>query len=228
MSYRSVSFANSEFYHVYNRGVDKRTIFRDATDYRRFLELLYLSNSTHSINIRDIRKVFDIVYVYDRDQQYVHIGAYCLMPNHFHILLTPLRENGVQNFMQKLSTGYSMYFNKRYERTGTLCESKFKAQHADSDEYLKYLFSYIHLNPAKLIEPHWKDPGVFDLGKLKTYVEGYEYSSLRDYLEVYRTEEKILNPETFPPYFSSKKMVDAELVDWLTLGEDMPHFRGKA
>ena len=143
MSIRRVLFAFGEYFHIYNRGNSKQDIFKDNLDRERFQSQLFLANGTAPFDFRRVSK--DGVYDCERGGQLVYMGAYCLMPNHFHILLTPAVEGGVHTFMQKLSTGYSMYFNKKYERTGVLFEGKFKARHADSDEYLKYLFAYIHL-----------------------------------------------------------------------------------
>ncbi len=148
---RKISFAENEFYHLYNRGVDKRKIYLSASDYRRFLALLYLANSTapaHLANLLRGKQLKDLSTI-TREHPLVAIGAFCLMPNHFHILLTPLVEHGISKFMLKLETGYSMYFNKKYERSGALFQGKFKAEHASSDNYLKYLYAYIHLNPAR-------------------------------------------------------------------------------
>lgn len=220
MTQRTFAFVEGEFYHIYNRGTDKRVLFNDEADYSRFIELLYLSNSKLSINIRDIRKTESSIFDFDREQKLVHIGAYCLMPNHFHILITPAVEHGIQTFMQKLSTGYSMYFNKRYERTGTLFQGRFKSQYANSDEYLKYLFSYIHLNPVKLIQPDWKEVGVRDLDNVKLYLNRYAYSSFIDY-STKREESIIIDPYKFPEYFLNKKEIDAELLEWLTY-RDLP------
>ena len=91
------------------------------------------------------------------------------MPNHFHILVKEKIENGISKFMGKLTTGYSMYFNKRYDRTGSLFQGVFKSVHADSDEYLKYLFAYIHLNPIKLINPEWKENGIKDKNRANAF-----------------------------------------------------------
>jgi putative transposase len=218
MTTRYHTLAVSEFYHVYNRGTEKRTIFLDTADYKRFVELLYLSNSCNAIDVRYIRKMYGSVFEFDRGEPLVYVGAYCLMPNHFHILLTPAVENGIEKFMLKLGTGYSMYFNKRYNRIGALYQGKFKSRHADSDTYLKYLFAYIHLNPVKLIQADWKDVGIRDLNKAKEYLGSYEYSSLHDYIGK-REETKILSPEKFPEYFEAKSEVDKELLEWLTYRE---------
>jgi putative transposase len=214
MTTRFEKISIGEFYHIYNRGTDKRIIFNDDLDYRRFVELLFLSNMSEAVNLRDIRKVFDSVFDFERSDPLVHIGAYCLMPNHFHILLTPAVENGVHMFMLKLATGYSMYFNNRNNRTGALFQGKFKSQHANSDEYLKYLFAYIHLNPVKLIQPDWKENGIRDIEKVKHYLDKYTYSSLKDYFGT-RKETAILDPKKFPEYFREKSDIDRELIDWL-------------
>ena len=107
MSIRKVSFVVGEFYHIYNRGNSKQKIFLDAKDYWRFVDLLYAVNREESFNFNDSIKGIS-VYEKDSENPLVAIGAYCLMPNHFHILITPSTENGVSKFMQKLSTAYVM------------------------------------------------------------------------------------------------------------------------
>jgi putative transposase len=215
VSTRSISFSEHEFYHVYNRGTDKRVIYQSPSDYHRFLELLFLSNNDKAFTVRDVHKVKKDVYEYVRGEQLVAIGAFCLMPNHFHLLITPLTEGGVSKFMGKLMTGYSMYFNKKYERTGSLFEGTFKAKHADSDEYLKYLFSYIHLNPVSLTQPGWKENGIEDKQKVLDFISRYEYSSLTDYLRGGRKVETLLGREVFPDYFLTIKNLETELFTWL-------------
>ena len=215
MSTRLVPFASGEFFHIYNRGTDKRQIYFDKADHYRFLELLYLCNSIDQINVRDIRKIYKNVFDFERDEPLVSIGAYCLMPNHFHLLMTANREDGISRFMKKVSTGYSMYFNKRYNRTGGLFQGRFKAEHADVDEYLKYLYAYIHLNPVKLIDPTWKELGTSDLDKSFNYAASFPYSSLSDYLGLVRGENAILNPAHFPEYFRTADEMREELFEWL-------------
>ena len=134
MSLRKQSFAPNEFYHLYNRGTDKRIIFIDKKDYKHFLFLMYVCNTEKNIELRNIRENFD------RGETIINIGAYCLMPNHFHILVHEKTNNGISKYMLKLMTSYSMYFNKKYKRTGKLYEGVFKSTHATSDNYLKYFF----------------------------------------------------------------------------------------
>ena len=112
----------------------------------RFLMLLYLANSTQDTRIGNVLRItkYADVFNLDRDEPLVAIGAFCLMQNHFHILATPLIENGISTFMLKLQIGYSMYFNKN-ERNGSLFQGPFRSTHANNDQYLQYLYSYIHL-----------------------------------------------------------------------------------
>lgn len=219
MSIRTTSLAVGEFYHLYNRGVDKRTIYLDAQDYRRCIELMYLCNSLESVNMRDVHKDLSTAFHFETGEPLVAIGAYCLMPNHFHILATPLVEGGLTTFMGKLGTGYSMYFNKKYDRNGALFQGRFKAEHANTDEYLKYLYAYIHLNPVKLIDKDWKERGTKDAAKSYDFAASFQYSSLTDYLGSAREEKAIINPAPFPEYFSTTSDIKSELFEWLTYEE---------
>lgn len=219
---RSIPLAYGEFFHVYNRGADKRVIYKDRADYSRFLELLYIANSRDAVTIKDFKKQHPVLFEIERGEPLVAIGGYCLMPNHFHIILTPLVEHGASKFMQKVSTGYSMYFNNRYERTGTLFEGKFKAQHAGRDEYLKYLFAYIHLNPVKLIQSNWKQKGIKDAIQALSYSGSYQYSSLPDYLGMQRPERAIISPDPFPAYFLTAAGNAQNLLEWLNYPEVGP------
>ena len=213
MSSRNFDFSIGEFYHVYNRGTDKRIIFNDEYDKQRFIHLLYLCNSQKNIVYRDI--LAEEIYQQELDSTIVDIGVYCLMPNHFHLLLHEKVEDGISLFILKLLTAYATYFNKKYERTGSLFEGKFKATHADSDEYLKYLFSYIHLNPVKIIDPKWKENGISDRAKAKKYLDSYVQSSYLDYTGTKREESRILNKAAFPQYFRNNKEFNNYLNEWL-------------
>lgn len=216
MALRKISFVESEHYHVYNRGVGKQEIFHDEEDYKRFVGLMFACNSSIPFKSDDLGKkqgLFNSI----RGEQIVNIGAYCLMPNHFHILISQNSEDGVSVFMRKLATGYAMYYNKKYKRTGRLFENKFKAEHAVNDRYLKYLFSYIHLNPVKLIDATWKEKGIKNKTATLAYLSKYLYSSYLSFKGISRPENMLLNRDAFPNYFSSKKDFDSEIMDWLKL-----------
>jgi putative transposase len=220
MSIRKTNLVPDEYYHVYNRGNSKQVIFIDKEDYFRFSMLLYICNSSIPVHIsntnsdRDTKAVFDIQLA--TNTKLVAIGAYVLMSNHFHLLLTPLIEGGLSLFMQKVSTAYSMYFNKKYVRSGGLFEGKFKAEHISSDRYMKYLFSYIHLNPIKQIDPTWKDSGLQNKQEAIDFLEQFPYSSYYDYLGNVRPENKILNIQKFPSYFPNPKDFTKEIIFWLS------------
>ncbi|MBI2065460.1 MAG: transposase [Candidatus Zambryskibacteria bacterium] len=212
MSIRKVPFIQDEYYHVYSRGNDKRKIFHDHTDYNRFQKLLYLANSDKNFRLETIKNVYEI----ERGDRLVFIGAYCPMPNHLHILIKQNSENGISKFMQKFLTGYSMYYNIKYERTGSLFEGKFKVEHLGNDGYLKYVFSYIHLNPVKLIYPDWKESGLGDKKRVLSFLSKYTYSSFLDYIMINRPENAILDRNEFPDYFPSKKHFENEILDWIS------------
>lgn len=214
MSIRKVSFVPGEYYHIYNRGNSKQKIFLDEKDYKRFVDLLYAVNSEDKFNFSDSMKGIS-VYEQTRDSRLVSIGVYCLMPNHFHILITPLSEEGMSKFMQKLSTAYAMYFNQKHKHTGSIFEGKFKAEHLKNDNHLKYIFSYIHLNPIKLIQKDWKEIGLKDKQRAIDYLNTYKYSSFLDYLNKERIERVILSRSDFPDYFIGKNGYIKEIMTWI-------------
>ena len=221
MSIRKTDLVEGEYYHIYNRGNSKQKIFNDKEDYLRFISLLYISNSSASFNFYDLSRNNNFnVYEIEKNDSLVDIGAYCLMPNHFHLLLTQKNteeNNNITKFMQKLSTAYVMYYNKKYKRTGSLFEGKFKSQHVEIDRHLKYLFSYIHLNPIKLIQRDWKEKGIRNKKKVMNYLNEYSYSSYLDFIGEKRVQNKILNIESFPKYFPNKISFVKEIFEWLTL-----------
>lgn len=119
--------------------------------------------------------------------------------------------------MQKLSTGYSMYFNKRHERSGVLFQGKFKAKHVDTDVYLKYLFSYITLNPIDLMQSDWETSGIENHENAQKFLNEYLYSSYIDYRGISRPETAIISPESAPSYHLSIQDLENEMLDWLEI-----------
>jgi putative transposase len=117
--------------------------------------------------------------------------------------------------MQKLQTAYTCYFNKRLYRTGALFEGTFKAEHVDTDKYLKYLYTYIHLNPIGIIDKGWKQKQIINRKKAEEFLYTYEYSSLFDFMEKDREVNKILDGDHFPEYFKNKFEFDSMLREWM-------------
>lgn len=210
MSIRSTTFVEGEYYHVYNRGNSKQIIFNDEQDHEHFVSLLTILNTDKRIKL--LRNNSHI----NNGDTLVSIGAYCLMPNHFHILITQEIENGISTFMQKVSTAYVMYYNKKYKRTGSLFEGKFKAKYVPNDTYLRHLFSYIHLNPLKLLDANWKKK-VNDTtsNKMLTFLKNYKHSSFNEYIS---DKFLIINKEPFPNYFPNKKYFIENILNWFKAG----------
>lgn len=219
---RPISFTVGEYYHLYNRGNSKQDIFLDNADYRRFVRLLFLANSYLPIDGDKIGdedfSLFKPKNAAGIDESLIDIGAYCLMKNHFHLLVREKSEGGISEFAHKLSTSHVMYFNLRYERTGTLFEGPFKAKHLEDDAILQYQFAYIHLNPVKIIEPRWKEEGIKNLRRTLDFLNRYQYSSYLDYIGK-RSTNLILNKKAFPDYFDRRHSFKDFIRDWLTFSE---------
>ncbi|MEI7513021.1 MAG: hypothetical protein WCJ74_00165 [bacterium] len=225
---RNLDFALGEYFHGYNRGVDKRIIFLDKQDHERFVKLLYICNSKKQFEYDQVFLKGQSVEFKDieRGDGLVAIGAWCLMPNHFHLLLKETLEirpqngfSGISIFMHKLSTAYTSYFNKKYFRTGSLFEGRFKAKHLDTDEYLKYQYTYIHLNPIGIIDKGWKKKEITNKEKAKKFLKEYKYSSYKDYTGEEREEGVILNKEEFPEYFSTSTDFEEMIEEWINFNE---------
>jgi len=146
MPYRTDEFAAGEFYHVYNRGLAKQKIYMVDRDYERFKEsLAELLPKTN-----------------------LELHAYCLMPNHFHLMIRQCGDIVLTELMNRLLGSYAQYFNKKYDRRGNLFEGRFKVKRIDSDEYALQVSKYIHRNPG-------------EAGLVKRLLE-YPWSSYRSYL----------------------------------------------
>lgn len=221
---RKTPFTSGEYYHVYNRGNSKQEIFFDDEDRERFVKLLYICNSKKNVRFREdiVDRKID-AFEFDRGDLLISIGAWVLMPNHFHIYLTNNprstldADNNISLFVQKFSTAYSMYFNKKHRRTGGLFEGEFKSVHIEDDIQAKYLFSYIHLNPIKLIDSRWKEEGIKDRTKALKFLETYQWSSYHDFRGESRPENKIILRKDFPEYFENPRVFDKEIFEWLTI-----------
>ncbi|TSC72066.1 MAG: hypothetical protein G01um101470_422 [Parcubacteria group bacterium Gr01-1014_70] len=144
---RKTPFINSEYYHIYNRGTERRDIVLDVYDTNRFLQSMWEFNTTEPIG-----SIFENSF---RNQSLgnrtpksplVEIVCYCVNLNHFHIIIKQISDNGISEFMKRLGGGYTNYFNKKYKRSGVLFQGKFKDRHIQTNEHLLYLSSYVNLN----------------------------------------------------------------------------------
>lgn len=179
------SDAAESFYHVYARGSNKQKIFLGESDYLYFLGLLerYLSSeeATNSVGVP-----------YPNFYNKVELDAFCLLPNHFHLLVYQHQAGALTSFMRSLMTSYSRYFNLKYKRSGALFESRFRATLISDDTYLEHISRYIHLNPRQ-----WRD---------------YEYSSLPYYLQ--RVEVSWVKPNRIMALFSGPSEYTRFLEDY--------------
>jgi len=160
---RKEIFANGQFYHIFNRGVDKRAVFLEDYDFARFFQ------GMHEFNVIDpIGSLYENsfrkkdkkqsgcpaskpvwtgqVELSEERKSLVNIVCRCLNPNHYHFILEQVAEKGIEKFMHRQGTGYTKYFNLKYERSGSLFQGEYKAVHIDSNEYLLHLSAYINLN----------------------------------------------------------------------------------
>src|SRR3972149_7207315 len=179
-----------EIYHVLNRGVDKRIIFEDKQDYFRFIHDLYEFNDQERVEttFRDFRdygadgKIAKI----NRGARklLVDILAFCLMPNHYHLMLSPRIENGISIFMQKLNMGYAKYFNQKNKRVGVLFQGPYKKIPVTNETHFLHLPFYIHFNPLDLSFPEWRENKISNPEGALNFLKPYRWSSHLDYLGI--------------------------------------------
>jgi putative transposase len=210
-------YVKDGYYHIYNRGVEKRTIFEDEQDYKVFLSYLKYSLSPPPKD-KDIKKVFTlqgspfkgIPRMPKNFENKIELIAYCLMPNHFHLLVRQVDENSLRSFMSSIITRYSMYFNKKYDRVGSLFQSIYKAVLVTDEPYLLHLSRYIHLNPSEftnnlasayssygdylgLRNTIWLKPdSVLRLFDKKIGIEFKKVNSYKDFVEKHKQEDKLI------------------------------------
>lgn len=179
-----------EIFHVLNRGVDKRPIFMDKQDYLRFIHDLYEFNDKERVEstfykFRDYGVDGKTVHGSKKPKEHlVDILAFCLMPNHYHLLLSPKTEKGIPQFMKKLNAGYAKYFNKKYERVGTLFQGRYKQIPVTDNTHFLHLPFYIHFNPLDLSCPEWRDNKISDPKRALEFLKSYRWSSHLDYLGI--------------------------------------------
>lgn len=198
-------YSENGFYHIYNRGVEKRLIFQDDQDYAVFLSYLKeyllpknkeeLTNKLleSGVSYKERAEILRLLKLNNFADEIILL-AYCLMPNHFHLLVKQKNANSIDRFMNSLGTRYTGYFNRRYKRVGALYQDVYKAVSVESDPQLLYLTSYIHRNPLKKLASTGASTGdVF-----RAYFS--QPSSYPDYLEQRKTTW--VHPENILAYFS--------------------------
>jgi putative transposase len=187
-------YTENGYYHLYNRGVEKRSIFLDEQDYKVFLHFLkrYLTQPPDSPD--QVRPGWRSD-LYDK----LTLIAYCLMPNHFHLMVKQSIKEAIAEFMRALSNSYIRYFNEKYERVGSLFQGRYKGVLVESEPYFLHLTRYIHLNPLELDSFGEVRPG--DRSDLREKLGDYSFSSYAEYLGKRRTSW--IHPEEILGFFKT-------------------------
>lgn len=185
-------FAPKNIYHIYNRGNNKEKIFFDEQDYRAFLFRfgLCLGFTEEELSKKDLTAVpYSRIRITSTDKRDFKLHAFCLMPNHFHLLIEQTEDIPISNLISKLCTSYSKYINKKYKRIGHVFQDKFKAVLIENDSQLIWTSAYIHMNPVK--------------DKLVKKPEDYKWSSFNDFAS--DRNLPIVNKELILETFGNKK-----------------------
>jgi len=170
-----------DFWHLAGRGVEKRDIVLDDSDRLRFIHDLFIFNDTHTVENYGLPSRRE---ERPRRTVLVHIHAFCLMHNHYHLLVSEAIENGISLFMHKVNMGYAKYFNERYERSGSLWQGKYRKVPITHHAHFLYIPYYIHLNPLDYVMPEWRQGTVQNAAQALHHLSEYRWSSHLDYLGI--------------------------------------------
>ncbi|MCH8741431.1 transposase [Patescibacteria group bacterium] len=227
MPIKRPQLVTGEIYHVVMRGVDKRIIFPQKEDYFRFIHDLFEFNdeddviSVYRFHTNNLTGTVPVKLRKERKKRklLVEILAFCLMSNHFHLLLRQIKGQGISKFMRKLG-GYATYINKKYEREGHLYQGRFRAVHIKDETQLKNVFVYIHANPIEFIEPGWKEEGIKNPKGAIKFLESYRWSSYLDYIGK-KNYQSITNRELFNNILGNKEGCRESVENWILYKADI-------
>lgn len=208
MPSRTVPFVNNEYYHIFNRGVAKMPIFNNAFDCKHFLStILYYQIDGPKPRFSFFRnKPISL----EKNMKIVDIICYCLMPNHFHFMLRQKRENGITEFVSKLSNSYTKYFNIKNKRVGPLLQGEFRSAYVESNEQLLHLSRYIHLNPL--------------IGYVTKELREYKWSSYPEYLGL---NGSICSKEIVLEQFKSERDYEQFVLDQVNYARELDFIKHK-
>jgi putative transposase len=207
-------------YHLLNRGVEKRKIFLNSTDYKRFVHDINDFNSTENVQQSYFRRRIDESSLTDvgrPSEKIVDVMCWALMPNHPHLLVVEKKEGGISNFAKKIFGGYTKYFNEQLKRGGVLFQGKSKKILVQREAHFLYLPFYIHLNPLDLFQPRWKEEGIKDIKGAIKFLEEYRWSNYRDIIGKGNGEfSDVTNKELFFELFqTNKEKYQKDFEEWI-------------
>jgi putative transposase len=234
MSIRKTNLVPGEIYHIYNRGVDKRNIFLDESDKYRFVHDLFEFNDKNPAKNLTIylknnaNKEVGLPKLKGGSREMmVEILAYCLMDNHFHLMVRQKTENGITEFMRKLGTGYTNYFNKKYDRSGSLFQGKFKSVNLNNNAHFLYLPIYIHLNPLDFNYPEWREGKIKNYKKAVDFLENYKWSSYIDYIGKKNFPSILSRDFLLDRFDNSTEKLKKETINWIkSFNENIKTIKG--
>lgn len=202
MPSRIIPFVNGQIYHIYNRGTEKRRVFESRKDYQRLLKTFryYQIEGPKPKYSRFYNSVFKL----DPFKKIIAILAYCLMPNHIHVLAKQLKDGGITEFMSKCANSYTKYYNTKHNRIGVLFQGEFKATLIENDAQLVHVSRYIHLNP--LVAYLVKDS------------RDFEWSSYNDYIN---NINGLCTKEDVMGYFKSPKDYEQFVLDQASYAQEL-------
>ena len=220
-----------ELYHLLNRGVDKRQIFLDNQDRARFVHDLYEFNDSVSATntVRGLPPdspeaiMFDLVGRTSERDPIVDIHGWCIMGNHYHLLVSEIVDGGITKFIMKLNVGYAKYFNERYKRVGTLFQGRTKKIHVNSDAYFLHILHYIHLNPLDFLKgaESWRTLEIKNAKDALAYLNTYRWSSYLDYCGK-KNFPSIITKELFSDVFKNYERKIASYLKDIEIDEIRP------
>ena len=229
MSYIRPSVVNEEIYHVVSRAVGDTVVYVDESDFYRGIFSIYEFNNNKRVEIWERRRARNRFkkqekeavgrptshlseYPDERDRL-VDILAFSFMPNHLHLILKQLKDNGITEFMKKVNGGYAKYFNEKYKRMGHLF-NKFRAVHIKDDNQLRTSFLYVHANLISMIEPGWKEKGIKNPKKVKEFLENNKRHSYVDYLGK-KVFPSVTQRELFLEFMNGPEGCKAGVDNWI-------------
>lgn len=212
-----------KFFHILNRGVDKKEIFNGEEDYIRFTNNLVGLNNKNIASPYCYRKK---QFFYKNKSNYgnritlvkiVNILCWCLMPNHFHSFIEEKFDKSAGWFSKKLISGHTHYFNLKNKRSGVLFQGRSKIIPIEQNEHFLWLPYYIMANPIKLIEPKWKENGIKNIDKVMRFLENYKYSSFPDLIGKTNFPEIINKKMFYEIYDTNEEKFKKDFMEWLSV-----------
>jgi putative transposase len=234
MIYQRPKLVNDEYYHVVVRAVGDTVVFVDESDFYRGIFSIYEFNNSEPVEIWERRRARNIFkknvgrltshiseYPDERDRL-VDVLVFSFMPNHLHLILKQLKDNGITEFMKKVNGGYAKYFNEKYQRIGHLF-NKFRAVHIKDDNQLRNAFVYVHTNLISLIEPGWKEKGINNPDKVIEFLENNKRHSYVDYIGK-KAFPSVTQRDFFLEFMGGLEGCKAGIDDWVKYKKESKNF----